>query len=64
MVSAKLLSVTPNYMKLLKAACSKPYGNNVSEKEYNPLSTVGTCLSWSTAMLPLKLSALSVCWDS
>jgi thymidylate synthase (FAD) len=32
MVSAKLLSVTPNYMKLLKAACSKPYGNNVSEK--------------------------------
>lgn len=32
MVSAKLLSVTPNYMELLKAACSKPYGNNVSEK--------------------------------
>lgn len=32
MVSVKLLSVTPNYMELLKAACSKPYGNNVSEK--------------------------------
>lgn len=32
MGSAKLLSVTPNYMELLKAACSKPYGNNVSEK--------------------------------
>jgi thymidylate synthase (FAD) len=32
MVSAKLLSVTPNYMELLKAACSKPYGKDVSEK--------------------------------
>lgn len=32
MVSAKLLSVTPNYMELLKLACSKPYGNDVSDK--------------------------------
>lgn len=32
MPSVKLLSITPNYMELLKAACGKPYGNNVSEK--------------------------------
>lgn len=32
MPSVRLLSITPNYMELLKAACSKPYGNNVSEK--------------------------------
>lgn len=32
MVSAKLVSITPNYMELLKLACSKPYGNNVTDK--------------------------------
>lgn len=29
---ATLVSVTPNYMELLKLACSKPYGNDVSDK--------------------------------
>lgn len=28
----KLVSITPDYMDLLKLACSKPYGNDVSEK--------------------------------
>lgn len=32
MSTATLVSVTPNYMKLLKLACSKPYGNDVSDK--------------------------------
>lgn len=32
MVSAKILSLTPNYMEVLKVACSKPYGNDVTEK--------------------------------
>ena len=32
MVEAKLVSITPNYMELLKLACSKPYGNNVTNK--------------------------------
>ena len=32
MPSAKIISITPNYMELLKVACSKPYGNDVSEK--------------------------------
>lgn len=32
MALAKILSVTPNYMELLKAACGKPYGKDVSEK--------------------------------
>lgn len=32
MSTAKLVSITPNYMELLKLACSKPYGNDVSEK--------------------------------
>ena len=31
MPSVRLLSITPDYMELLKAACGKPYGNNVSE---------------------------------
>ena len=31
MPKVRLLSITPNYMELLKAACGKPYGNNVSE---------------------------------
>lgn len=32
MPTAKLISITPNYMALLKAACSKPYGKDVSDK--------------------------------
>ena len=32
MSTAKIVSVTPNYMELLKLACSKPYGNDVSDK--------------------------------
>lgn len=32
MSTAKIISLTPNYMELLKAACSKPYGNDVSGK--------------------------------
>lgn len=32
MLTATLVSVTPNYMELLKLACSKPYGNDVSDK--------------------------------
>lgn len=32
MSTATLVSVTPNYMELLKLACSKPYGNDVSNK--------------------------------
>lgn len=32
MTTARLVSITPNYMELLKLACSKPYGKNVNEK--------------------------------
>lgn len=32
MPSAKLISITPDYMQLLQVACSKPYGNSVSPK--------------------------------
>lgn len=32
MPKAELISITPNYMELLKTACSKPYGNDVSDK--------------------------------
>ena len=32
MPTAKLISITPDYMTLLKAACSKPYGKDVSDK--------------------------------
>lgn len=32
MPTAKLISITPNYMELLKTACSKPYGKDVSDK--------------------------------
>lgn len=32
MPAAKLISITPDYMELLKAACSKPYGKDVSDK--------------------------------
>lgn len=32
MPTVELISITPNYMELLKTACSKPYGNDVSDK--------------------------------
>nr|DAK94362.1 MAG TPA: Thymidylate synthase complementing protein [Caudoviricetes sp.] len=32
MPTVELISITPNHMKLLKKACSKPYGNDVSDK--------------------------------
>lgn len=32
MTKAKLISITPNYEELLKCACSKPYGKDVSMK--------------------------------
>lgn len=32
MPKAKLISITPDYMELLKTACSKPYGKGVSDK--------------------------------
>lgn len=32
MPKAELISITPGYMELLKTACSKPYGNDVSNK--------------------------------
>lgn len=32
MPKAELISITPDYMELLKTACSKPYGKDVSEK--------------------------------
>ena len=32
MPTAKLISITPNYMDVLKVACGKPYGNNVGLK--------------------------------
>lgn len=31
-MSAELISMTPNYMELLKTACRQPYGNDVNEK--------------------------------
>lgn len=32
MPKAELISITPDYMEILKTACSKPYGNDVSNK--------------------------------
>lgn len=32
MAEAKLVSISPHYMRTLKLACSKPYGNNVSNR--------------------------------
>lgn len=32
MPTVELISITPNHMELLKTACSKPYGNDVSNK--------------------------------
>ena len=32
MPTVELISITPNYMELLKTACSQPYGKDVAEK--------------------------------
>lgn len=32
MPTVELISITPNHMELLKKACGKPYGNDVSDK--------------------------------
>ena len=32
MTSAKLISITPDYMRVLKTACSQPYGKDITDK--------------------------------
>lgn len=32
MTSAKLISITPDYMEVLKTACSQPYGKDITDK--------------------------------
>ena len=32
MTSAKLISITPDYMRVLKMACSQPYGKDITDK--------------------------------
>lgn len=41
MVSAKLISITPNYMDVLKTACSQPYGKDVTEKSIKKIIESG-----------------------
>lgn len=41
MVSAKLISITPNYMEVLKTACSQPYGKNVTEQSIKKIIESG-----------------------
>lgn len=41
MVSAKLISITPNYMEVLKTACSQPYGKDVTEKSIKKIIESG-----------------------
>lgn len=41
MPSAKLLSITPHYMELLKTACSQPYGKTISDKAINTIVASG-----------------------
>lgn len=41
MISAKLLSITPNYMEVLKTACSQPYGKDVAEKSIEKIIESG-----------------------
>ena len=61
MPTVELISITPNYMELLKTACSKPYGNDVSDKGIQCIINSGHLSVLELVMLPLKLSALSVC---
>jgi thymidylate synthase (FAD) len=41
MVSAKLISITPNYMDVLKIACSQPYGKDVTEQSIKKIIESG-----------------------
>lgn len=41
MISAKLLSITPNYIEVLKTACSQPYGKDVTEKSIKKIIESG-----------------------
>ena len=41
MVSAKLISITPNYMEILKTACSQPYGKDVTEESIKKIIESG-----------------------
>lgn len=41
MVSAKIISITPNYMEVLKTACSQPYGKDVTEKSIKKIIESG-----------------------
>lgn len=41
MISAKLLSITPNYMEVLKTACSQPYGKDVTENSIKKIIESG-----------------------
>lgn len=41
MPKAELISITPDYMELLKTACSQPYGKDVSEKSIKKIIESG-----------------------
>lgn len=41
MPTAKLISITPNYLEVLKVACGKPYGNNVGLKSIQKIIDSG-----------------------
>jgi thymidylate synthase (FAD) len=41
MPKAKLISVTPNYLDVLKVACGKPYGNNIGLKSIQKIIESG-----------------------
>lgn len=41
MPTVELISITPNYMKLLKTACSQPYGKDVTDKSVKKIIESG-----------------------
>lgn len=41
MPTVELISITPNHMKLLKTACSQPYGKDVAEKSIEKIIESG-----------------------
>lgn len=41
MPKAELISITPNYMELLKTACSQPYGKDVTDKSVKKIIESG-----------------------
>ena len=41
MPTVELISITPNYMELLKTACSKPYGKDVTDKSVKKIIESG-----------------------